>query len=72
MVDLVAKTILWSFVGFMLFWISLGVFAGAPWDGVVGACIVTALVVPPVYWYARWLQRRVERGKDSEKHEDRQ
>ena len=68
--DLVAKTVIWTFVGFIAFWVSLGLFAGAPWDGVIGACLISALVMPLVYLYARWLQRRLGRGASDREERD--
>lgn len=60
--NVMVRTAIYTFMGFITFWISLGLFAGAPWDGVLLACIITAICMPPLYWYGRWLQRRLARG----------
>ena len=57
--SVMAKTAVWTYLGLVTFWISLGLFAGAPWDGVLLACLLSAIPILPGYWYGKWLLRKL-------------
>lgn len=61
-----AKAVALTYLGLVVFWVSLGIFDGAPWDGVVLACILSAIPLLPGYWYGQWLLNRLT---DKERHE---
>jgi hypothetical protein len=61
--SLVARGMIATTIILLAFWISAGFANGGPWDGVLLACIITVVVMFPLYWYGIWLRNRLQKSR---------
>ncbi len=63
------RSLIVTTIGFLGFWISIGLFRGGPWKGVIIACALTLIIMPLCYLYGIWLSRKLSGNPHSDDHD---